>query len=551
MLKLEQRQKNILRTALFWCVALGVAVFSCARYYLAARSGQSVAGIDVRFHLNSIQGIYDGLKAGQFPVKIWVNALEGYGYAAPLFYPGLFLYLPALLMLAGVSLPLAYCIFLTLVCFAGVGTMYLFAKKFLKDRYLAFAAALLFVLGNYFCFDLVYRAGLSEAIALVFVPVVLHGLYNMFSEGFSKPWILLIGVVCVTYSHTITAVLVALFIIVLCLCYYKRFFFDKTWWKKVGILFLCYLLSCSYFFLPFLEQFLSGSFALSGSRIYPSQSALDLLDLFAGVSTSDTGISTPGLGLFALLSLFLRLFLRKTEENAARLKVIDRLLIVLAVLVFVSTEYFPWKLFETVLKPIQFSWRIYTIAAAILPVCTVLILRELFQSPKTLYAVNILLILCMAVYNFSYFNIQKDYVSPSYNYIGMGEWLPQNTEYDFLYSSGFPQEIVNNEGESVSYERAENSVCLTFMAESGERYTLPLLWYKGYTAEVTLADGSVDVLSCSASSGGLVQVDVPSGGTVTVNYSGTAIQSVSLGISAAAALASAVYFVLTRRKKDE
>lgn len=526
----------------FFVIVLAVAVFSCARYYRAAAAGQVVAGIDVRFHLNSLQGVYDGLRGGQFPVKIWVNALEGYGYAAPLFYPNLFFYLPALLMLLGVGLVPAYCVFLTGIVMAAAGTMYLFAKKFLQSPALSLLAALLFVGGQYFYYDLFYRAGVSEALALIFIPVVLHGMYNMFFEGFDRPWILLLGVVAITYCHTITMVFTALFLIVVCLCSYKRFFFDKSWWKKVGILMVLYLLATSYFFLPFLEQLASGEFSFSSSGIYPAEYALSFTELFTSVS---------GLGIFTLLGLFLRLFLRKTAENAPRLKLIDGMLITLAILIFISSQYFPWKIFEKVLQLVQFPWRIYTIASAIAPVCLVLILRELFVSPKTFFAVNVILVGCMAIYNFSYLNIENEFVQPSYGYIGAGEWLPDTElKYQLIYDSDFSQEILDSAGNSVEYDRAENSVRFVFSAKTGESYTLPLLWYKGYTATVTLADGSIVQAECFASDMGLTCVTSPADGVICVDYTGTAVQTISGAVSVGALVLGAAYFIL-RRKRHE
>ena len=54
-------------------------------------------GHDLLFHLFRIDGIADGLQSGQFPVRLYGNDLNGYGYGVSMFYPELFLYVPALL----------------------------------------------------------------------------------------------------------------------------------------------------------------------------------------------------------------------------------------------------------------------------------------------------------------------------------------------------------------------------------------------------------------------------------------------------------------------
>ena len=47
--------------------------------------------------LARINGIYEGLRTGQFPVQINPVQLGGYGYLPGSMYPQLFLYFPAIL----------------------------------------------------------------------------------------------------------------------------------------------------------------------------------------------------------------------------------------------------------------------------------------------------------------------------------------------------------------------------------------------------------------------------------------------------------------------
>ena len=61
-------------------------------------------GHDISFHLMRIEGLAEGLKMGQFPVKIQPAWYEGFGYGCSVFYGDLFLYIPACLRLLGVSL---------------------------------------------------------------------------------------------------------------------------------------------------------------------------------------------------------------------------------------------------------------------------------------------------------------------------------------------------------------------------------------------------------------------------------------------------------------
>lgn len=63
---------------------------------------------DDSYHLYRIYSIADAMKNGIFPVKIHFIECYGYGYGTGLFYPNLLFYFPALLVMCGLSLTLAY-----------------------------------------------------------------------------------------------------------------------------------------------------------------------------------------------------------------------------------------------------------------------------------------------------------------------------------------------------------------------------------------------------------------------------------------------------------
>ena len=52
--------------------------------------GHNLVGHDILFHLNRIEGIKEGLLSGQFPVRLDVNCIRGYGMPTGIFYPSLF-----------------------------------------------------------------------------------------------------------------------------------------------------------------------------------------------------------------------------------------------------------------------------------------------------------------------------------------------------------------------------------------------------------------------------------------------------------------------------
>ena len=85
--------------ACLW-VLCAAAVLTCAP---ALTNGGAANGADWSFHLSRIEGIANGLREGQFPVRVYSMAKDGYGYAPSLFYGELLLYFPAVLRLLGMS----------------------------------------------------------------------------------------------------------------------------------------------------------------------------------------------------------------------------------------------------------------------------------------------------------------------------------------------------------------------------------------------------------------------------------------------------------------
>ena len=147
-------------------------------------------GHDLFFHLNRIEGIANGLRNGQFPVRIHSSTLLGYGYAAPEFYPELFLYFPALLRNLGVSLCACVRVFEACIHLATAVSCYLCVRGMMNSRRVAVGASVLYTLCIYRLVNVYTRATLGESLAMVFFPVVMLGLYEVLRRD-ERKWPLL------------------------------------------------------------------------------------------------------------------------------------------------------------------------------------------------------------------------------------------------------------------------------------------------------------------------------------------------------------------------
>lgn len=138
------KKQNIIQILLYalLLIFISIPLFSG---YLYRISG----GHDINFHLMRIEGLAEGLRMGQFPVKIQPAWYEGYGYGCSVFYGDIFLYVPALMRLFGVPLQWAYKFY---VLMTQAGTIAISAYSFgriFKDKKIAFVGTVLYALAIY------------------------------------------------------------------------------------------------------------------------------------------------------------------------------------------------------------------------------------------------------------------------------------------------------------------------------------------------------------------------------------------------------------------
>ena len=88
---------------------------------------------DLVFHLYRIDGIAQGLREGQFPVRMQSTQVFGLGYPVSVFYGDLFLYFPALLRLLGMSVRASYALFIVAVNTFCASVTYITCKRMFRS----------------------------------------------------------------------------------------------------------------------------------------------------------------------------------------------------------------------------------------------------------------------------------------------------------------------------------------------------------------------------------------------------------------------------------
>ena len=119
-------------------------------------------------------------------VRYESNAWYGHGYVSPLFYGDIFLYIPALLFLAGVPIFRVVNIYVLLVNLTTVLLCYYSFKGLFKDKYWGMFATICYALAGYRLTNIYVRSALGEYTAMAFLPLCIYGLYRIYVNKTEK-----------------------------------------------------------------------------------------------------------------------------------------------------------------------------------------------------------------------------------------------------------------------------------------------------------------------------------------------------------------------------
>lgn len=371
-------------------------------------------GDDIYYHLTRIEGLCQGLLNGEFPVRINSLQNEGYGNLSATMYPQLFLYPAAVLRCLRGSLVFSYKFLLAAVNVATAFCSYYSVRAVSKSTKIAWVAAVLYTFSAYRLNNLYFRAALGETLAMVFLPLVFWGMYEVLWGDRRKWYLLMLGASGVLQSHVLSVGLVFFFGI-LEIGYWFHYGSKKEFLPRflagykalLGIL----LLNAG-FLVPFL--YYSGQDLqcfhipneLPKSVVYFSQ----MFSLFPKPEgTMLSGISTQGemplsvgaaLLLGALLFLALQ-FLRGQEdgEDKYRSALGRHCLVYAALALFLASWLFPWEeytrmeWFAKLTAALQFAWRFFGPASFFLSVVTALAVVQTEEKYRQSWVYGVFLLL--------------------------------------------------------------------------------------------------------------------------------------------------------------
>ena len=543
-------------------------------------------GDDLPFHLNRIEAIKTSLLGGQFPNRISSFWNKGYGYASAVFYGELFLYIPALLRIIGFSVQAAYKFFVIIINLATALTSYYCFKKIFKNRKAVLVGCIAYMLAPYRLVSIFLRAAVGEYTAMVFFPLILYGLFRIYTEdpndaNYKNNWIAtLLGYTGIIQCHILSCVMAGIFTGLFCLVFIKKTLQPRRLCQlfKVG---LGTALLNFWFILPFIDYFRLGytNTTSDSNPLGRFNSNGALLSQMVSFFQRGTGPSYSmdesfiffnernyalGGGFLLVIAIYILCRLYQGKGCSFVSHIGDYSLGFAAVSLFMCTIWFPWDLiqqmngiFRMITQNIQLPWRflgISTLFLTMLTVCLVLLLQSI--SNKYLVYSTTAVICSFFLLSAGYFldDFSRNAVICRYidendlssESLGLGEYIPENTPKDF-YTENITIPGASLEITGDSRILGTHIISCNNLSDADTYADVPFLPYRGYTCIDNETGKKLDI---QLDIPGKVRVIVPAyySGTITVAFNEPWYWRVAELISLLTVFIGCVYFIISKKK---
>lgn len=521
-------------------------LLGCVIFWIGLPLYQSglAEGADLRFHLWRMEGLYEGLMDGQFPVRIQPGWLDGHGYAVSVFYGDILLYFPALLRMAGFTIEEAFKLCMIGMNAATVTVCYWSFKKIAANNIAALIGTMLYAGSMEHLYRLYSSSMIGMFCAMTFYPIVLLGLYLLFTEDtekkeYKKIWLyLVIGYSGLLMTHMISCLIVGLFTIIVCVVFVKKLF-RKATILELGKALLMGILVNLWFLVPFFHYILCGT-----TRLFSGKTDWEGLDYYvelAGFMKNARPVSNlffdffqSGQGLGYALTFVLCLYVvlipwQKKDLLTKRSRYVFGFALVG---LWFCSKLFPAvevakvsRVFVKVFYTIQHQHRFLGVAGILVSCLAVLLFSMPILKRKELFIIAVGFFAIIMYQDMQYFStleanaryldkidLESKTGKGMLEYgVGNGEYIPVETDVSIL------KEEVNYDTSQIQMDKIEREYLnykITAHNTSNQQQviSLPLLYYEGYISKDSDTGADMEI---EAGENGCVDVSLPA------NYSGS------------------------------
>ncbi len=349
-----------------------------------------VQDYDLKFHFARINGIYAGMSAGDFPVRINPIQTEGLGNMSATMYPAAFLYPIVFLHMLGMSTILGYKLLLVSANIVTAILSYYAGVNICKSEKIGWLTSIFYTFSLYRLNDMYVRAALGETIAMTFFPLVIWGAYEVLWGDRKKWYLLMLGMTGVLESHVLSVEMCAFFLVLQGGLFLLSAKPDQKGHRIGAVIkatFVTVLVNAS-FLIPFLyymkEKFLifSEKNTLADNAVYFSQ----MFTLFSnpsginnhrGYTLEEMPLTIGAPLIIGAVSLIIMRTIRHDNDREEKYSIATCYLAFGCIALAMTSWLFPWELFdrqrglEHIAASLQFPWRLlapasifFSIAAA-------------------------------------------------------------------------------------------------------------------------------------------------------------------------------------------
>lgn len=524
-------------------------------------------------HIARLMGTYQTITEGECPPVIMSNFCNGFGYSWNIFYSPLTAYIPLIFSIFTSSFELMLKLFMVLCSFLSGIAMYSFVKKVTNNRPAGLLASIIYIFAPYRLTDMYMRTAIAELASFIFLPILFHGMYNIFNseeKSIKKSLMLTLGAVGLILSHITMAMYAAIFCFIYLIINIKKLK-DKQVLKMLGINILLILLFTSFYLLPMLEHkmatdyevFMPGRMERTEELI---RNKVDLIDLIY----TKSGNFMFEIGLVTLIGLVLTLLAYKQVPKENK-KIYWFSIISGFICIILSLRIFPFEKMPAVLKMIQFTFRLLEFSsfffAFVASINYSLIIKN-FRLRDVL-VLSLLIVLLLIPYK-NNLNYEKEWsedklwpaveVNENTGRVHAGcatfEYLPSKAYNNLDYIKNRENRVYILSGNATIENEQKDGTNMTFDISNVEADTiieLPYIYYLGYEVEVAKHDGQTEKIEIFESDNGFVAINVPETATkVTVKYTGTMLMKATYILSAVTLVGVILYlaisWIVLRRK---
>ena len=517
-------------------------------------------------HIARLMGTYQTITEGECPPVIMSNFCNGFGYSWNIFYSPLTAYIPLIFSIFTSSFELMLKLFMVLCSFLSGIAMYSFVKKVTNNRPAGLLASIIYIFAPYRLTDMYMRTAIAELASFIFLPILFHGMYNIFNseeKSIKKSLMLTLGAVGLILSHITMAMYAAIFCFIYLIINIKKLK-DKQVLKMLGINILLILLFTSFYLLPMLEHkmatdyevFMPGRMERTEELI---RNKVDLIDLIY----TKSGNFMFEIGLVTLIGLVLTLLAYKQVPKENK-KIYWFSIISGFICIILSLRIFPFEKMPAVLKMIQFTFRLLEFSsfffAFVASINYSLIIKN-FRLRDVL-VLSLLIVLLLIPYK-NNLNYEKEWsedklwpaveVNENTGRVHAGcatfEYLPSKAYNNLDYIKNRENRVYILSGNATIENEQKDGTNMTFDISNVEADTiieLPYIYYLGYEVEVAKHDGQTEKIEIFESDNGFAAINVPETTTkVTVKYTGTTLMKATYILSAVTLLGVILYLVIS------